>query len=281
MLLGAHMSIASGVYNAITAGQELDCTAIQMFNKSTNQWLAKPLKDDEIGKFHKLRQQTGIMTVAHDSYLINLGSPDDALLQKSRDAFLVEMERCKILHIPYLVVHPGSHVGSGEQKCLDSIVESLDWLHSKISEHKVMICLETTAGQGTNLGYTFEQIAYMVKNVGENERLGVCLDTCHIFAAGYDIRDIKSYDRTMKEFDQLIGLDRLKVIHFNDSKKDCGSKVDRHEHIGQGYIGEEPFGYFLNDHRLKKLPFILETPKGKKGEMDIANLKILRKLIKQ
>ncbi len=280
MLIGAHMSIAGGVYKAIETGIEFDCTAIQMFTKSSNQWRAKVLEQDEIDKFLQLQEETGIFTVAHDSYLINLGSPKKDLLKKSREAFLVEMQRCEILNIPYLVTHPGSHVGVGEEKGMEIIVESLDWLHYKTQDFKVNICLETTAGQGTNLGYKFEQIAYMIKNTEQNERLGVCMDTCHILAAGYEIRNKRAYNKTIKEFDEIIGLDRLKVLHINDSKKDLGSRVDRHEHIGEGFIGEEPFGFFLNDRRLKKLPFLLETPKGDDGKMDIVNLGKLRKLIK-
>jgi deoxyribonuclease-4 len=281
MLIGAHMSIAGGVFNAIMAGREYDCTAIQMFTKSSNQWKAKKLTEKEIEKFRQLNDETGMMVVAHDSYLINLGSPDEAMLKKSREAFLLEMERCDILGIPYLVMHPGSHLEAGEQKGLDTIVESLNWLHKQAPDSKVMICLETTAGQGTNLGYRFEQIAYMIDNARESHRLGVCVDTCHILAAGYEFRNKKEYDKTMKHFDTVIGLDRLKVLHVNDSRKDLGSRVDRHEHIGKGFIGEQPFGFFLNDRRLKKLPFLLETPKGDGGEMDRINLAILRKLIKK
>ncbi|MBD3234416.1 MAG: deoxyribonuclease IV [candidate division Zixibacteria bacterium] len=281
MLIGAHMSIAGGVYKAIEAGIEFDCTAIQMFTKSSNQWRAKVLKQDEIDRFIQLQEETDLMIAAHDSYLINLGSPKKDLLKKSREAFMVEMQRCEILNIPYLVTHPGSHVGVGEEKGMEIIVESLGWLHSKTEDFKVKICLETTAGQGTNLGFKFEQIAYMIENAEQNERLGVCMDTCHILAAGYEIRNKKAYNKTIKEFDEIIGLDRLKVLHINDSKKDLGSRVDRHEHIGEGFIGEEPFGYFLNDRRLKKLPFLLETPKGDDGKMDIVNLGKLRKLIKK
>ncbi|PJA29997.1 MAG: deoxyribonuclease IV [candidate division Zixibacteria bacterium CG_4_9_14_3_um_filter_46_8] len=281
VLLGAHMSISGGVANALLAGKYLDCTAIQMFTKSSNQWKAKPLSEDDITGFRLLQRQSGIMTVAHDSYLINLGSPDKALLDKSRKAFLEEMERCEKLEIPYLVTHPGSHVGVGEEIGLHTIVESLNWLYTKTPDSKVIICLETTAGQGSNLGYKFEQIAFLIDESEESDRLGVCLDTCHIFAAGYEIRNKKAYNKTMTEFDRVIGLNRLKVVHINDSKKDLGSKVDRHEHIGKGFIGIEPFGYFLNDRRLKKLPFLLETPKGDDGEMDDINLGILRGLIKK
>ncbi|MBD3168878.1 MAG: deoxyribonuclease IV [candidate division Zixibacteria bacterium] len=281
MLIGAHMSIAGGVYNAINHGVEKKCTAIQMFTKSSNQWKAKTLQKEEIEKFHELKERTGMFVVAHDSYLINLGTPKKALLEKSRAAFLVEMERCDTLGIPYLVMHPGSHTGAGEETGLDIIVDSINWLHERTEGGQVMICLETTAGQGTNLGYNFEQLAYLINNADQNERLGVCMDTCHIFAAGYDIRTKKAYNNTMKQFDEKIGIDRLKVFHFNDSKKDLGQKVDRHAHIGEGFIGKEPFGYFLNDKRINKLPFLLETPKGEDGEMDDINLNILRSLIKK
>ncbi len=281
MLIGAHMSIAGGVYKAIEAGIKHKCTAIQMFTKSSNQWRAKPLGDKEKEKFHKLQEKSKILIVAHDSYLINLASPKTDLLKKSREAFLIEMERCEVLRIPYLVMHPGSHVGSGEQEGLDKIVESLDWLHDKTPNYKMMICLETTAGQGTNLGYSFEQLAYLIEKTKINHRLGVCMDTCHIFTAGYDIRTKKAYNNTMKQFGEIVGFDRLKVFHFNDSKKDYETRVDRHEHIGEGFIGEETFGFFLNDKRFKDRPFILETPKGEDGEMDKINLSKLRKLIKK
>ena len=282
ILLGAHMSIAGGVYNCFDHGEHFKCTTIQIFTKNSNQWRAKPLLEEEIATFKKRQKETGISpVVAHDSYLINLGSNDKALLQKSREAFLVEMQRCELLEIPCLVTHPGSHTGAGEEAGLKTIADSLSWLHHKLPEAKVMICLETTAGQGTNLGYRFEQIAEIIETTNSPERLGVCLDTCHIFAAGYDIRTERAYKKTMREFDSVIGLKRLKVIHFNDSRKELGSRVDRHEHIGKGFIGVEPFGFFINDRRLAKIPKILETPKGDDGSADDRNLTILRKLVKE
>jgi len=282
ILLGAHMSIAGGVYNCFDHGEHFKCTTIQIFTKNASQWRAKPLTDTEIDKFKERQKQTKISpVVAHDSYLINLGSNDKALLQKSREAFLVEMQRCELLEIPCLVTHPGSHTGAGEEAGLKTIADSLSWLHHKLPEAKVMICLETTAGQGTNLGYRFEQIAEIIETTNSPERLGVCLDTCHIFAAGYDIRTERAYKKTMREFDSVIGLKRLKVIHFNDSRKELGSRVDRHEHIGKGFIGVEPFGFFINDRRLAKIPKILETPKGDDGSADDRNLTILRKLVKE
>lgn len=282
ILLGAHMSIAGGVYNCFDHGEHFKCTTIQIFTKNASQWRAKPLTETEIDKFKERQQQTKISpVVAHDSYLINLGSNNKALLQKSKEAFLVEMQRCELLEIPCLVTHPGSHTGAGEEAGLKTIADSLSWLHHKLPEAKVMICLETTAGQGTNLGYRFEQIANIIELSDSPEGLGVCLDTCHIFAAGYDIRTERAYKKTMREFDSVIGLKRLKVIHFNDSKKELGSRVDRHEHIGKGFIGVEPFGLFMNDRRLAKIPKILETPKGDDATGDDRNLTILRNLVKE
>jgi len=282
MLLGAHMSVAGGAFKAFGHGEKYGCTAIQIFTKSSNQWKAKELSDDDIDKYFSEQERTGIkMVVAHDSYLINLGSPDEAMLQKSRDAFLIEMQRCETLKIPYLVTHPGSHLGQGEEWGVKRIAESLSWLHEQTEGFKVKIALETTAGQGTNLGYKFEQISSMIKQASQPERLAVCLDTCHIFAAGYDIRTKTEYDKTISEFDRIIGLERLAVIHMNDSKKDLGSRVDRHNHIGEGFIGENAFGFIMKDKKLSEIPKLLETPKGDDGEMDKVNLGKLRKLSKK
>jgi deoxyribonuclease-4 len=278
MLLGAHMSIAGGVYNAFLEGEEAGCTSIQIFTKSSNQWRAKPLGEEELERYHAEQQRTKISPVmAHDSYLINLGSPDDALLAKSREAFLIEMQRCEAMKIPYLVTHPGSHLGKGEDWGIKQIADSISYLHERGQGFKVKIALETTAGQGSNLGYRFEQIARMIELADQPGRLAVCLDTCHIFAAGYDITTEAAYEKTMSEFNRIIGLNRLAVIHINDSRKGLGSKVDRHEHIGQGAIGKRPFGFFMRDKRFENVPKLLETPKNG-GEMDKVNLAILRKL---
>ncbi|MEE9443334.1 MAG: deoxyribonuclease IV [candidate division Zixibacteria bacterium] len=280
-ILGAHMSIAGGVFNAPHHGLEATCDAIQIFTKSSNQWKAKPLTDDDIEKFYEAQQETGVKVVcAHDSYLINLASPDDTLFEKSSNGFAEEMKRCDMLGIENLVMHPGSHVGSGEEVGLKRIADAFNKIMNTDLNGKVTICLETTAGQGTNLGYTFEQLARIIDLTENKDRIGLCLDTCHIFAAGYPFSTEKDYKASIKDFDNIIGLDRLKIIHFNDSKKDFGAKVDRHEHIGKGFIGKEPFGFFLNDRRLKKVPMILETPKESAKE-DIENLKILRSLIKK
>jgi len=277
MLLGAHMSIAGGAYNALLDGEKVGCTTIQIFTKSSNQWRAKPLSDEELERYHAEQKRTGIKpVVAHDSYLINLGSPDEALWKKSLEAFLHELERCEKMKIPCLVTHPGSHVGQGEEWGIRRIADAIDWLHERTTDYNVKIALEVTAGQGSNLGYKFEQIARIIELTKKPERISVCIDTCHLFAAGYDITTEEAYDKTMSEFDRIIGLKRLAAIHLNDSKKGLGSRVDRHEHIGNGMIGERPFGFFMRDKRFEKIPKLLETPK--ENNMDRVNLAILRKL---
>jgi deoxyribonuclease-4 len=282
MKLGAHMSVAGGVYNAVTAGEKATCDVIQIFTKQSNQWRAKDLTDEEIEKFFAEQKRTGVkVACAHDSYLINLASPDEALFEKSKEAFKIELERCDMLKIPHLVMHPGSHVGSGEEVGLKRIAAAFNELFGRLPDSKTKVCLETTAGQGTNLGYKFEQLAAIIDMVEDKDRMAVCLDTCHIFAAGYKLQDPKDYKATIREFNQIIGLKRLKAIHFNDSKKPFASRKDRHEHIGEGELGLEPFRNILNDGRMKKIPKILETPKGPELEEDIENLKVLRSLIEK
>lgn len=273
------MSIAGGVFNAPHNGKEATCDVIQIFTKSSNQWRAKALTDEDAEKFIAAQKETSVNVVcAHDSYLINLASPDKALHEKSYNAFFEEMRRCDLLGIPNLVMHPGSHVGSGEEAGLKRIAESFNRMFDDDPDGRVIICLETTAGQGTNLGYTFEQLARMIEMVENKSRLGICLDTCHIFASGYAIGTEEDYKATMKAFDRILGLKNLRIIHVNDSKKGYGSKVDRHEDIGKGAIGKKPFGFFLNDPKLAKIPKILETPK-KSAADDIRNLRVLRSLV--
>ncbi len=275
------MSIAGGVFNSLTSGKEFGCTTIQIFTKSNNQWRARPLNASEISEFLTKQKETQITpVVAHDSYLINVASPDKVLQKKSIDALLIELQRCEALGITHLVMHPGSHVGTGEKEGIKRIAEALNWLHSQTKDFKVQIALETTAGQGTNLGYHFEQIAEIMDLTEQKKRLSVCLDTCHIFAAGYDIRTDAGCEKTMSEFDKIVGLDKLKVIHFNDSVKDFGSRVDRHEHIGKGKIGLEGFRFFMTDKRFENIPKILETPKDEEGKFDRMNLATLRKLVR-
>jgi len=277
MLLGAHMSIAGGAFNAFIEGEGLGCTTIQIFTKSNNQWKAKTLTDEEVERYHTEQKRTRINPViAHDSYLINLGSPDDALALKSREAFLHELERCELLKIPYLVTHPGGHMGKGEEWGLKRIAESLDWVHERSEGFAVKVALEVTAGQGTMLGYRFEHLAQIMNHSKNPERIKVCIDTCHLFAAGYDISTEDGYSKTISEFDRIIGLKQLVAIHLNDCKKGLGSRVDRHENIGKGTIGEKPFGFIMRDKRFDKIPKLLETPK--ENDMDRVNLAILRRL---
>lgn len=281
MLIGAHMSISGGVFGALLEGEKIGCSTIQMFIKSSNQWQAKPLNEQEIEKFHQERKRTKIEPIiAHNSYLVNLASPDRGLLKKSKNAMSIELERCENLFIPYLVIHPGSHMGDGEKRGIKRIADSINWLLDRTPEEGVMILLETTAGQGNSIGYRFEQMAEVIKSVENKKRMGVCFDTCHAFAAGYDIRDKQTYEKTWKEFDNILGIENLRVIHMNDSKKKLGSKIDRHEHIGKGQIGLAGFKLFMNDERWKNIPKILETPKnGDKLKSDKMNLRTLRNLV--
>jgi deoxyribonuclease IV len=279
-LLGAQMSIAGGVDKALLQGKKIDCDAIQIFTKSSRQWASSPYTKEEIEAFAQNRKETGIQTViAHDSYLLNLGSPDSILRKKSILAFIDEIERCETLGVLHLMAHPGAHVGAGEEEGIKIIGRSLDEVHSACPGYKVKVTLEITAGQGSCLGYRFDQIRKMFDATTENDRLRVCFDTEHAFAAGYDIRTKAGYERTFTEFDETIGLDRLAAFHLNDSKKELNSRVDRHEHIGKGCIGLEGFRLLLNDSRFWGLPMCLETPKGPDLAEDRENLSLLRSLI--
>jgi deoxyribonuclease-4 len=275
------MSIAGGIDKSLLLGKTVDCDAIQIFTKSSRQWAAKPYTKEEIELFDFNRQATGIGTViAHDSYLLNLGSPDGPLRQRSVVAFIDEVERCEILGVANLVAHPGSHVGAGEEEGIKTIARSLDEVHKACPGYNVKVTLEITAGQGSNLGYRFEQIAKIIDATRESDRLRVCFDTEHAFAAGYDIRTKEGYERTFMEFDEEIGIDRLAAFHLNDSKKEFNSRVDRHEHIGKGHIGVDAFRLLLNDKRFWGLPMCLETPKGPDLKEDKENLTLLRSLVK-
>lgn len=280
-LLGAHTSISGGVSKSVDLADKLGFTAMQIFSKNNNQWNAKPLDDKEINSFKEKLQKSGIaFVVVHDSYLINLCAAKDDLLEKSRNAFIHELERCEQLEIPHLNFHPGAHTGQGEEIGINLIAESINIAHEQTPDFKVKSMLELTAGQGTNLGYTFEQIKNIIDKVEEKNRISVCIDTAHIFAAGYDISNIETYEKVISDFDEIIGLKYLQCFHINDSKKELGSKVDRHEHIGQGFIGLEGFRNIMNDNRLEHIPKILETPKGKEQLEDLENLKVLKSLIK-
>jgi len=277
MLLGAHVSISGGIFNAPLRGQEIGCNTIQIFTKNANQWKARKISSGELEKFQLNRDQSNISPiVAHDSYLINLASPDKEQWEKSLDAFLEEMIRAETLKLPYLVTHPGAHRDAGEEAGLAKLIESFNILLEKTQGFQLMILLETTAGQGSSLGYQFEQLAHIINSVKEPARMGVCFDTCHAFVAGYDISSEEGYHKTWEEFDKIIGLSLLKVIHLNDSKKGVGSRIDRHEHIGKGVLGLEVFRWFLHDPRFQDIPMILETPGGQpEHKMNLDTLKSL------
>ena len=279
-LLGAHMSIAGGLTRAVERGCAVGCEAIQIFTKNSNQWRAKPLTDGEAQEFRKeLAKEKIQFAFAHDSYLINLASPSEDLLGRSREAFLDEMERAEKLGLRFVVLHPGAHLGTGEAAGIERISRSFDWIFERTPGYRVKVLIETTAGQGTNLGHRFEQIRDMMDGVRENDRLGVCVDTCHLLAAGYDLRTKAGYEKTFDDFDRIVGLKRILAFHLNDSKKPLGSRVDRHEHIGKGFLGLEPFRLLLNDSRFKGVPMVLETPKGKDDTWDRENLRLLRSLL--
>ncbi len=281
-LFGAHMSIAGGCHHALLAAAAHGCETVQLFTKSSNQWAAKELTDDDVRLFRQTLRQTRLrFPTAHDSYLINLASPDEALYRKSIEAFLVEVQRAERLGLRYLVTHPGAHVDSGAEAGLARVAAALDEVHRRCPGFRVKVLLETTAGQGSTLGHRFEHLATLLERVAEPKRLGVCLDTCHVFAAGYALFPEAEYRATMRAFDKLIGLKRLLVFHVNDSLKPFGSRVDRHAHIGQGQIGREAFRLLVNDPRFRNRPMILETPKEGPDEtdMDEVNLRVLRELL--
>jgi deoxyribonuclease-4 len=280
-MLGAHMSIAGEVAESLNRGKQVGCDCIQIFTKSSRQWASKPLSEEEIEKFKHNQIETGITTViAHDSYLVNLGAPDHAMRTKSVKGFIDELHRCEVLGVPILVAHPGSHVGSGVENGIKTIAKSIDEAHAACKGFKVKIALEITAGQGSNLGHTFEQMGQIFDAVVENERLRLCFDTEHAFAAGYDIRTPEGYENTFGELDKFVGLKRLAAFHLNDSIKDFHSRVDRHQHIGKGFIGLGAFRRLLNDPRFFGLPMCLETPKGPEMKEDVENLATLRSLFK-
>ena len=278
-LLGAHMSIGGGVGEALLRGQSVGCECIQIFTKSARQWASKPYADEEVKVFRRRQAEVGIeVVVAHDSYLLNLGAPDERLRKRSIGGFVDELERCEMLGIPYLIAHPGSHVGSGEETGIKTIARSIDEAHQVCSGYKVQVALELTAGQGSNLGCSFEQMRQIFDSVERSELMRLCFDTEHAFAAGYDLRTQDGYDQTFGELADTIGLDRLVAFHLNDSKKPFKSRVDRHEHIGKGHMGLEPFRRLLNDPRFAGLPMCLETPKGPDLKEDVENLTTLREL---
>jgi deoxyribonuclease IV len=283
-ILGSHTSAAGGVYRAVERAREVGCDCVQVFTKNNNQWKAKDLTDAEVDKFRGALVECKIEhPLVHDSYLINLASPDDVLWNKSIEAFCVELLRAEKLGIPYVVTHPGAFTTSSEQAGIARVVEAMGIVHRATGDLKTKTLLENTAGQGSCLGWRFEHLAEIIAGVGESERIGVCIDTCHTLAAGYPLDTRDAYEATISELDRVVGLDRVKAIHINDSKTPLGSRVDRHEHIGRGHLGLEPFRYLLNDNRFKPVPMYLETAKEQENgeEMDVVNLRVLRGLIKK
>ena len=302
-LLGAHMSIAGGLHKAVEAASKLGMDCVQIFTgsprqfpelkkdpqsgrlltKKNNQWRAKPLTENEVELFRDAIERTGIQKpCAHDSYLINLASPKKDIRQKSIEAFVIELVRAEQLGLLGVVMHPGSFLDSSEEEGLSKIVQALDIVLEMTDRLDVEIWLETTAGQGTNLGHRFEHLGYLIDNVADNRRVGVCIDSCHIFAAGYAITKSPDYRKTLDEFDRVIGIDHIRAFHLNDSKREFGCRVDRHAHIGQGHLGLAPFRHIVNDPRFADLPMYMETPKSDKGDdFDRMNLETLQGLVKK
>jgi deoxyribonuclease IV len=281
-ILGAHESIAGGYYKAVETARRLGCDCVQLFTKNNNQWRAKELSDDDVARFKTAIKECRISyPLAHDSYLINLASPDPILWKKSIDSFVVEMLRADRLGIPYVVTHPGAYTTANEEKGIAAVVRALNEVHKQTRGIQSHVLLETTAGQGSCLGCRFEQLAAILDGVKNPDGMGICVDTCHVFAAGYPLGTEKEYKATMRALDKSVGVKLVKAFHLNDSLKPLGSRVDRHAHIGRGLIGKEAFRLLLNDRRFRKVPMYIETPKGEENgkDLDVINLRTLRKLI--
>ncbi len=263
LLIGAHTSAAGGAPNALLEGQEIGATTIQFFTSNQKQWTGRTIGEEELELWKETVQATGLKKLmSHDSYLINLGSPDKALLQKSRNAFRDELIRCQLLGLSFLNFHPGAATHSTEDDCLRTIVESLEELEPLVDKGHTRLLIEATAGQGSSVGHRFEHLGYLIDRLHKKIPIGICIDTCHIFAAGYDIRTQKGWDDTLKEFDKQVGLKHLYALHVNDSDKPLGSRVDRHAPLGKGHIGIECFKVMMQHPDLRELPKYLETPEG-------------------
>jgi deoxyribonuclease-4 len=283
-ILGAHMSISGGHFKAVEAARRCNCDCVQLFSKNNSQWRAKAISDKDAAQFRAaLRKHKISHPLVHSSYLINLASPDRKLWKRSLDALVAELSRAAQLGIPYVVLHPGCFTSASEARGLKNVMRALDEADRRTAELDVACLLETTAGQGTQLGWRFEQLAMLLDGVEHGDRLGVCFDTCHVFAAGYPMVELKQYRATMRQFNKTVGVSRIKAIHLNDSRRPLGSRIDRHEHIGKGCLGLAPFRHLLNDRRFRKTPMYLETPKGRRRgvDWDVFNLRTLRKLVQQ
>ncbi len=277
-VLGGHVSVTGGVRNAPERARAVTCDCMQIFSKNQMQWASKPLDLEDAEQYKVNMGAHGIReTVIHDSYLINLGSPDKALLKRSREAFLDEVVRAKHLGVRNLIFHPGAHMGAGEQVGLKRIADSLNWVRKESGSGDVRFVLENTAGQGTVMGHSFEQIAKVIDMLDDQRNVGVCFDTCHGYVAGYDVRSNDGYEKTFEIFDEVLGVEMMSAMHINDSRGKQGSHLDRHEQIGKGFLGLECFKHFMNDDRWEGIPMVLETPEGEKGYKQ--ELKTLRSLV--
>jgi deoxyribonuclease IV len=276
-LIGAHLSTKGGLSTIFERATAIDASAVALFAKNGNQWKGKELTDEECASFAAQRTVQPLLT--HASYLINLATTNPEFHRKSIAALIDELDRAERLGIHAVVLHPGAHLGAGADAAIDQIARSLDVVHAAIPNHRVVTLLETGAGQGTCVGCTFEELGQMIARVDDKRRVGICFDTCHVFAAGYELRTRDSYERTIDEMERFVGLDNVGAFHLNDSKKPLGSRVDRHQHIGEGELGLEPFRFLLNDPRFKRIPKVLETPKPIETESDLKNTRTLRSLI--
>lgn len=276
-LIGAHISTKGGLHTVFERASAIDASAIALFAKNSNQWKGKVMSDDDVALFAKLRTVKPILS--HASYLINLASTNEEVYRKSIDALADELDRAERLGVYAVVLHPGAHLGAGIEQGLDQIARSLDRIHAMLPHHKVVTLLETSAGQGSCLGCTFEELGRIIKRVDDKKRVGICVDTCHIFAAGYDIRSRDGWERAAEEIERYVGIAKVGAFHLNDSKKPLGSRVDRHEHIGDGHLGVDAFRHVLNDARFRRIPKLLETPKPVEHESDRKNLAVLRALL--
>jgi len=280
---GAHMSIAGGLHMAFDRGRQVGCDCLQIFVKNQRQWRARPITNDQIQLWRRARRDTQLRPVfAHGTYLVNLASPDRTVWRRSVAACCDELVRCQRLGIRDLIIHPGAHGGRGVSAGIGRVTAALNELFDRTAGARVRVLLETTAGQGNAIGHEFEQLAEIMGGVGNRRRVGVCIDTAHVFAAGYDLRTPDGYAETIERLDRAVGLRRVRCLHLNDSKTACGSRIDRHDHIGKGKLGREAFRMLLNDERLVLVPRILETPKGEDGRgrsYDKNNLDKLRRLV--
>ncbi len=281
LLIGTHVSARGGLHRAYERGTRIGCTTIQVFTKNSNQWAGRPIADEDIQKYETARGKATIAPViAHAAYLINLAAVNPALLRRSRNALEDELRRCQAFGLYGVIVHPGAHMGKGEREGIERITESINLVHERTADLSTLTILETTAGQGSWLGYRFEQLRAMIDGIEQTQRVAIFIDTCQLFASGYPIQTEAGWESTMQEFDATIGFRRLAAVHVNDSARELGSRIDRHEHIGRGKIGKDGFRMLMNDPRFRLLPKILETEKSEDMHEDVENMAVLRSLIR-